>query len=101
MSAGIRIAERTARKQHPCYWCREPIATGHRYVESTAAQDGRIETWRAHPECGEAEQRAVKYHGAYAMHDEPACCGIDYDGGYHQRGQNCPECSDLPMEAAS
>lgn len=93
----LGTAVRSARKEHACYWCRDAIAVGEQFRESRVAEDGRIDTWRAHVECEAAEARAFAYLGGYRNSDEPACCETDYDGGGHKRGQNCPECSDLPV----
>ena len=96
MSAvGLSLKQRTARKTHTCYWCASPIEVGQVYVESRQVEDGRIDTFRSHTDCVEAEQRASAYIDP--LEGEPACCNVDIDGGYHVRGRNCSECSDLPL----
>ena len=94
----VRTADRAARKEHACFWCREPIAVGEAFHEDVVAEDGRLDTWRTHPECRSAERRAIDYHGSYRLSDEPVCCNIDYDGGQHLRGKNCADCSDIPLD---
>ena len=91
---------RTARKEHACAWCRDRIQQGERYA-FTDLVDKPLPpyTWRLHEVCRQAEQRAYDYHRGYRMSDEYVCCNVDIDGGSHQRGENCPECSDMPVEA--
>ena len=93
----LGTAERVARKEHACYWCRVTVAAGDTFYEARVAEDGRLDTWRAHVECRAAEAAAFNYRASYRMSDEPACWATDYDGGSHERGKNCPDCSDIPV----
>lgn len=88
-------AVRRARKEHACFWCREPIAIGEQFRESRVAEDGRLDTWRIHPECDRAEMHAYSYN--QPLYDEPSCLEVDIDGGRHKRGQNCRECSETSL----
>jgi len=93
---------RTARKTHACAWCSELISSGERYA-FTDLVDKPLPpyTWRLHEECRAAEKRAYDYNVGWQMSDEYVCCNVDIDGGSHQRGENCPECSDLRMPERS
>lgn len=93
--AYLGMAVRKARKQHSCFWCRDAIAVGEQFRESRVAEDGRLDTYRLHIECEQAETRAVSYRNP--KDDEPSCHEVDIDGGGHERGKNCPECSDMPI----
>ena len=98
MAVGLGFDTRTAHKQHPCAWCHEVIAPGDRYIDARFIDNG-VFNWREHEECAEAEQRAFDFHGNRRLDDEPACCNVDIDGGSHDRGRNCPECSDMPVRS--
>lgn len=90
----LASGSRTARRDHACAWCRERIQKGERY-EYTDIVDKPLPpyTWRLHEECKAAEGRAYDYCDGSRLSDEYVCCEVDIDGGYHQRGENCPECS--------
>lgn len=88
-------ATRVARKEHPCYWCREPILSGATFYEWRAAEDGRAYTGRMHGACDLAHRRAADY--TQPMWGEPNCFNTDVDGGGHNYGQNCPDCSEVPV----
>lgn len=89
--AYLGTAVRSARKEHACFWCRERITVGEQFRESRVAEDGRIDTFRLHIDCEQAESRAYSYREP--LRGEPSCPEVDIDGGSHARGQNCPECS--------
>jgi hypothetical protein len=83
---------RTARKEHRCGWCPEPIVAGDRYSYSAGAEDGHAYTWKMHEECDAAFSSAADYSAQWRDHDEPVCCNTDIDGGSHERGKRCPDC---------
>lgn len=47
---------RKARKEHRCSWCGEAVEPGTEYVRLPVFGEGTVQTWKAHPECNEAEQ---------------------------------------------
>ena len=95
MAAYLGTAVRTARKAHACYWCHEPIVVGESFRESRQADDGHIYIFRLHRECEEVEAR-VRADGRQLFNEEPTCLETDIDGGQHERGHGCSECSPHP-----
>lgn len=41
----------TARKQHRCEWCGEPIEAHARHVKFSGKWEGDFQSWRMHHEC--------------------------------------------------
>lgn len=95
-AVGLGFATPKARKAHPCGWCVEEIAPGETYIKATGIYDGHFYTWSLHEECYRAEEDAYAYNAP--MDGEPACYNCDIDGGSHERGKNCAECSDMPIQ---
>lgn len=88
-----------ASKGHPCGWCVEEIAPGETYIRETFAEDGKVYSWCLHEECMAAEANAWAYNEP--MEGEPACHNTDISGGGHERGKNCFDCSDMPIQRAA
>jgi hypothetical protein len=83
---------RTARKEYACAWCRERIQPGEQYAFSSLVdKPDPPYTWRLHKECRDAEWTADAH--SCRLSDEYVCSEVDIDGGYHERGKNCRECS--------
>lgn len=87
----------TARTEHPCGWCVEPITPGLPYIRCTYAYDGSVFSYSLHEECFRAESDAEAYNAP--EEGEPVCYNSDARGGSHERGKNCPECSDEPIRS--
>jgi hypothetical protein len=50
----LRDTKPTARKEHQCFCCCEPIMIGDTYVQRSGVMDGNLDTFRMHLECEEA-----------------------------------------------
>jgi hypothetical protein len=56
--------ELTARKQHKCTWCGQPIMKGERYWRWCSISEGTYATTsKMHPECREACQKDAREFG--------------------------------------
>lgn len=89
------VTTRKARRDHPCYWCRELILKNSHYSEWRGVDDGRAYTVRMHMICTAALQAAEEYN--VPINEEPACYNTDVNGGMHDYGQRCAECSDMAL----
>ena len=76
MSRVISEETITARKRHRCDWCRLRIHAGETYVRTACTDDGRLYTWKGHPECDAEVARSW----------EP--CDDDYPQGYLDSGDD-------------
>lgn len=61
--------ESTARKQHDCWWCAEPILKGQRYARWTWAEDGVLSMVKCHLECRDAWRRLAHEEGGESYVD--------------------------------
>jgi hypothetical protein len=57
-------AWRTARKQHRCVWCGEPVLAGEKYRDERSVYDGEMQHHRWHPECDEQFGVELAYEGS-------------------------------------
>lgn len=57
----------TAKKQHQCNVCWEPIEPGQRYRRQRSIYDGEPATWKAHQLCDEAYAEA---HRKLELYDD-------------------------------
>jgi len=75
----LQYGERTTRKRHTCWHCREPIAIGERAHYQVNADEGQVYTIYMHHECHAACRRCDAYWHAG-----------DCTGGECRRGQEAP-----------
>lgn len=69
-----------ARKAHRCDGCGRPIRAGKSYYRQTWAQDGRLDTWKAHARC-----RALN-HAADVWDSDG--CQLDQQEVHHQAAKD-------------
>ena len=81
----LKKTARTARKQHKCIWCDEPILAGEGYIDERSVYDYRIQAFKWHPECWEARGREA----AVLYEDD-----LEWDAGEHRRGMTISEMLD-------
>jgi len=77
--------DRTARKQHRCAECREPILPGHKYVEERILFERKLSTCRTCLACFRIRQSLFRHGWEWGgmwedIHGQ--FCGRDEDGDY-------------------
>ena len=67
----LSVSEPTARKQHKCIWCGQPIEVGEKHRHERSIYDGQFQDQRWHPECDDAFAEELRYEGGHELEFEP------------------------------
>jgi hypothetical protein len=78
----LRCEEMTAKKQHHCIWCREPILAGERYKLIVVVGCDGFDAQKWHPECELASGKGLDCDDSFYPHDQKRGKTYDESHGY-------------------